>query len=187
MWQCRSPIRSRCSISSRKPAGGCSLELAAVLAQLGLDVLHPEQRIHLRFGLAAMGLSGGVVEDPVLGDVQALADGGVAQRHVVLLGAGQVLEQVAVLVGRDDPQVDRQPRVGAQPHARVARGARRLDQIELRGRAGERAGVGGGGDQVEVLDAVGHPAGGSGERHPLRRRMCAQGRRSAARRSPAPG
>ena len=72
----------------------------------------PEQRVHLRLGRAAVGLAGGVVEHPVLGDVQALAHGRVAQRHVVLLGAGEVLEQVAELVGRDDPQVDLDARCG---------------------------------------------------------------------------
>jgi hypothetical protein len=71
----------------QRPGGG-RLELAAVLAQLGLDVLEAQQRIHLMLAGAAVGLAGGVVEDPVLGHVQPLAHSRLAQRHVVLLGAG---------------------------------------------------------------------------------------------------
>ena len=118
-----------------------------------------EQRVHLVLGGAAAGLAGRVVEDPVLGHVQALAHGHVAQRHVVLLGAGQVLEQVAELVGLDDPQVDADARVRSQPDAgrRCCPGL--LDQVELGRGPGQRERIGRGGDHVEVLDRVGHPPG----------------------------
>ena len=122
------------------PLGG-RLELAAVLAELRLDVLESEQRVHLGLGLAPVGLARGVVEHAVLGDVQALADGRVAERHVVLLGTGEVLEQVAELVRRDDLQVDAQGRVGPHPHPRLSRRAGRLDQVEVRRRRAQaRAG-----------------------------------------------
>ena len=117
MWQCRSPLRSALRDQVREGVRCCRFELTAVLAQLGLDVVQAEQRVHLGLGGAPMGLAGGVVEQAVLGHVQALAHGGVAQRHVVLLGAGQVLEQVAELVGGDDSQVDPDAGVGAQADA----------------------------------------------------------------------
>jgi hypothetical protein len=44
----------------------------------------------------------------------------VPQRDVVLLGAGQVLQQVAELVGLDDPQVHVEPAVGASAHGVLA-------------------------------------------------------------------
>ena len=122
-----------------------------------------------------MGLAGAVVEHAVLGDVQPPAHCRLAQRHVVLLGAGEVLQQIAELVGGDDPEVDLQPRVGPQPHAGLARGLGRLDQLQRRGGLGQRQRIGGGGDDVEVLDAVGHPAGRAGQLHPLGGGMGPQG------------
>ncbi len=98
----------------RQAAIGRGLELAPVLTQLGLDVGQAQQGVHLLLGGAAVGLAGGVVQHAVLRDVQTLADGPVAQRHVVLLGAGQVLEQVAELVALDGPQIDPQAGVRAQ-------------------------------------------------------------------------
>ena len=82
------------------------LELAAILAQLGLDVRQAEQRVDLLLGLEAVRLAGRVLEDAVLGDVQPLAHRHLAERRVVVLGAGEVLEQVAERLGRDDPQID---------------------------------------------------------------------------------
>ncbi len=67
-----------------------------------------------------------------------------------------MLEQVAELVGLDDPQVDRDPGVGAQPDAARRRRACLLDEVELGGGAGQRERIGRGGDHVEVLDGVGH-------------------------------
>ena len=93
------------------------LQLAAVLAQLRLDVFQPQQGVHLGLGLAAMRLARGVVEDAVLGDVNPLSCRRVAQRHVVLLGAREVLEQVAELIRRDDLQIDLERGVCAQTHA----------------------------------------------------------------------
>ena len=66
----------------------------------------PSARVDLLLGRAAQRLAGRVVEDPVLGDVQPAPDGRLAQRHVVRLGAGEVLQHVAELVRLDDLQVD---------------------------------------------------------------------------------
>ena len=106
----------------RQPAAGRRrrLELAAALAQLGRDPVEPERRVDLLLGRAAHRLAGRVVEDPVLGDVQAAAHGRLAQRHVVRLGAREVLEDVAELVGLDDPQVDLHARVRDDARARLA-------------------------------------------------------------------
>jgi hypothetical protein len=97
--------------------------------------------------------------------VQPAPDGGLAQLHVVVLRAREVLEQVAELLGPDHPHVDRQAGVRAPAHGVLAGGARRLDHVELGERGGQRGGVLCGGDHVEVLDAVGHAAGRAGERH----------------------
>jgi hypothetical protein len=63
----RSPPRS--GAGSRRRG---RLELAAVLAQLGRDPRQAEALVDLLLGRAAVRLAGRVVEDPVLGDVQAL-------------------------------------------------------------------------------------------------------------------
>jgi hypothetical protein len=47
------------------------------------------------------------------------------------LGAGEVLQHVAELVGRDDLEVDLQPRVQRPARAGVARGVDRLDDRQL--------------------------------------------------------
>ena len=47
----------------------------------------PSRVVDLLLGRAAQRLAGLVVEDPVLGDVQAAPDRGLAQRDVVGLGA----------------------------------------------------------------------------------------------------
>jgi hypothetical protein len=49
-------------------------QLATVLAQLRLDVLHPEHAVDLLLGRALVGDGGGVVGHPVLGDVKAASN-----------------------------------------------------------------------------------------------------------------
>ena len=152
------------------------LQLPPVLAQLGLDVGQAQQRVDVGLGGAGPGLAGGVVEHPVLGHVQPLAHRHVPQRHVVLLGAREVLEQVAELLGGDDPQVDAQARVGGGAGAGGPAGVDALERPQLGERRRQRGGVVGGGDDVQVLDAVGPAAGGAGQLHPVRRRIGAQRR-----------
>ena len=95
------------------------LELPAPLAQLRRDPRQPEPLVDLLLGRAARRLAGLVVEHAVLGDVQPAPDHRLAQLHVVGLGAGEVLQDVAELVGRDDLQVDLHARV--RDHARARR------------------------------------------------------------------
>jgi hypothetical protein len=90
-----------------------------------------------------------------------------AQCHVVLLGPRQVLEQVAELVRRDDPHIDLQSGMKAQPHARLARRLRRLDELEVGGGARQRQRIRGRGDHVEVLDRLGHAARRTRDLDPL--------------------
>ena len=163
----------------RHVAGALEAQLAAVLAQLGRDPRQPEERVDLLLGRAAVRLAGRVVEDAVLGDVQAAADDRLAQRHVVVLRAGEVLHDVAELVGLDDAQVERDARVRARPR-RVVLGARRLlDEADLAERGEQRGRVGRGRDDVEVLDRVDHAPRRARELDAVRR----PGARAAPRRS----
>ena len=168
-------LRSSSTISSRELAAGeRGLELAAALAQLGRDPLQPELGVDLLLGRAARGLARRVVEDPVLGDVQALAHRGLAQGDVVRLGAGEVLEHVAELVGLDDLDVHLHARVGHHARAGLALLVHGLDQLELAQRRREAGRVGGGDDDVDVLDGVGHPAQRAGDLDPVHAGMRAQ-------------
>ena len=102
----------------RQLAVGRRGDLAVALAQLGLDVGEAEPLVDLLLGRVALDLAGLDLDDPVLGDREPLLDRPLAQLDVVLGRAGEVLEQVAVGVRGDDPQVDRDPVVGDDPGAR---------------------------------------------------------------------
>ena len=98
MWLCRSPrMSAELDQLGSRACRRRAVELAAVLAQLRLDVGEAEPLVDLLLGRARARFAGGVVEDPVLGDVQAAAHGGLAQRGVVRARAGEVLQQVAEL------------------------------------------------------------------------------------------
>ena len=102
---------------------GGGLELASVLTQLGRYVGEAEALVDLGLVRAPMGLARRVVEQAVLGDVQAAPHGHVAQGDVVLLGASEVLQQIAELVGGDDLEIDREAGVGHRTGAGLAHGA----------------------------------------------------------------
>ena len=93
------------------------LELAAILAQLRLDVGEAEQLVQLGLARAGSRPADGVVEQPVLGDVQPSPHRAFAQRRVVLARAGEVLQQVAELRGLGDAQIDAHAGVRARPRA----------------------------------------------------------------------
>ena len=80
----------------RQLAGRRRGDLAAALAQLGLDVVEPEPRVDLLLGRVARDLARLGLEDAVLRDRQPLLDCPLAQLDVVLGRAGEVLKQVAV-------------------------------------------------------------------------------------------
>ena len=84
------------------------LELASVLAQLGRDEAVAEEgveRLLVPEGLHLARLDHG---DAVLGNREPAALGLLSQGHVVLLRAREVLEQIAVALGRDDAEVEAQ-------------------------------------------------------------------------------
>jgi hypothetical protein len=149
------------------------LQLATVLAQLRRDVLHAEQLVHLLLGGARV--RGALVHDPVLGDVEAALHGGGPERLVVLPRAREVLQQVAEVLGRHDPEVDRQPVVGHGAHARCALALHLADQGQLRERLRERVGIGARGHDVEVLAALGPAPRGAGHLHAVGRRVLLDG------------
>ena len=124
--------------ASGSVAVGRGLELAAVLAQLGLDVRQARaaRRPPPRSRSAASRRSrrrGSPYSDTCSPRRTAAS----RSAHVVRLGAGEVLQQVAELVGRDDAQVDLHARVRARPRAPLLAGGRRLS-IERRARRAPR-------------------------------------------------
>ena len=127
----------------------------------------PEQLVDLLLRRARV--RDAVVDHAVLGHVEAALDRRRAERLVVLPGAGEVLEQVAEVLRRDDPEVDRQAVVGHRLHPGGALVLHLADQRQLGERRGERVRVARGGHDVEVLAALGpaprrprhlHPVGG---------------------------
>ena len=100
-------------------ARGGGLDLAAVLAEFGRDVREAERRVHLRLRLAGDPVASALarpvafvlrerrdVEDAVLVHLQAALDRAVPEFHVVVPGAGEILECGAELRGAGRPQVD---------------------------------------------------------------------------------
>ena len=90
------------------------------------------------------------------------------------LAPGEVLQHVAELVGLDHPEVDLQARVGGHARTSGAAGADRLHDLELGQRLRQRGRVGGGGDDVDVLDRVGPAAQRAGDLDAVRGRVRAQ-------------
>ncbi len=153
------------------------LQLAAALAQLRLDVGVAEPLVDLRLGRAGLDVAALGLGDPVLGDREAAGDRLFAQLHVVGLGAGEVLEQVAEGGGRDDPQVDRDPVVGLGADAVGAGFAGGGDQRVGGEVLGQRRRLLGGGDQVDVLAGLGPAPDRAGDLDLVGRRVLAQRRR----------
>ena len=113
------PVATRCSACGSRP--GCRparparqgaragrLDFADPQPHLGRDVGQPERRVHLGLGAAGDGPPVGQVDDPVLAHPQVLAHRQLAELDVVLARAGEVLQQVAVEVLGEHPQVDLQ-------------------------------------------------------------------------------
>ena len=109
-----------------------SLDLAARLAKLRLDVLQAQALVDPLLGCAAFDLFGLGVLDPVLGHREAHLDRALPQLDVVGRRTGEVLKEVAVGLWRDYPQVDGDAVLGRDPGAAPAGVPRR------RPRAGAR-------------------------------------------------
>jgi hypothetical protein len=78
-------------------------QLPGVLAKLGLDPFVAEKCVHVVLVVERMLLSGLDDGDRVLRDGESAAHRVFPHRHVVVLRTGEVLQQVAVALGRHDP------------------------------------------------------------------------------------
>ena len=174
LWQCSSPRRSSELDERGQLALSRGVELAGVLPQLRRHELVAEEPVELLLGGERLHLAGLGDRDAVLRDRETAADRLLAERDVVLLRAGEVLQQVAEALRRHDAQVEPEPllrhdrrlRVAVRDdleHARQGREERRQ-----RGRVGRR------GDHVEVSEALAPAAHAAGLRHLDRRRMRAK-------------
>ena len=153
------------------------LQLAAALAQLRLDVGVAEALVDLLLGRAELDLAALGLGDPVLGDREAAGDRVLAQLHVVGLGAGEVLQQVAE--GLRAATIRRSTEiavVGLGAHAVGARFAGGGDQRVAGEVLGQRRRLLGGGDQVDVLAGLGPAPHRAGDLDPVGRRVLAQRR-----------
>ena len=130
------------------------LELAAVLPQLGRDERVAEKRIEGLLVPKRVHLARLDHRDAVLGDREPAALRVLAHRDVVLLRAGEVLEQAPVALRGDDPQVEAQSLL--RDHGRLRLAARH--DLEHPGQPdempGQRRGVGGRRDHVEVAERL---------------------------------
>src|SRR2546429_10021405 len=80
------------------------LGLARVLPELGWNIREPEDPVHLRLGFSGDADARLLVEDAVLAHGEPLAPRQLAEPHVVVLRAREVLEGGAERVGLDDGQ-----------------------------------------------------------------------------------
>ena len=101
--------------------------------------------------------------DPVLADLEATADGVLAQRDVVCLGAGQVLQQVPERARRDHPQLDPRAVVSDAGDLGLASLLDRGDPVVGDEGVHHLGGRGGRGDQIDVLGGLGVPAEAAGD------------------------
>ncbi len=84
----------------------CGFDFAAILPQLRRNAVEPELAVDLVFGCTGDSLVVLQGEEPVLAQGVALLQRALAQRHVVVLRAGEVLHRGAVGVGRQGAHVD---------------------------------------------------------------------------------
>ncbi len=152
-------------------AGACGGKLAAVLPQLGRDPRVPQELVDLLLGREAVLLAGLDDRHGVLGDREPAPNRLLAQRDVVVLGAGEMLEQVSVARRLDDAEVEPQPVVRDDRRLRrplrchvddPVQGAEVVDELL---RIGRRR------DDVEVAHGLAHAPGRAGRGDLDRRRM----------------
>ena len=163
------------------------LELAAVLAQLRRDEVVAEEAVQLLLGARGERLAGLGVLHAVLGDGELAPHGGLAQRDVVVLRAGEVLEQVAVALGRHDAQVEavavvRDDRRLRRPLRRDVHDPAQLREVvDQRGRVVRRR------DDVEVAHGLPVAARAARDRDLVAGRMLGQHRDDRLQRPAARG
>ena len=138
----------------RQRASRRNLNFALILAQLGRDPLQTKPSVDLFLGRTRDGVATSDGSKPVLGETQALASCSLAQRHVVRLRTGEVLQERAPLRRLDHPQIDLHPVV---QHDRGLRVAKRRDVLHTRvlGKTlEERRRVVRGGNEIDVADRL---------------------------------
>src|ERR671910_19869 len=152
---------------------GCS-QLAGALAELRRDPRVAQLLVEVLLGSRGQHLAGLDVLDPVLRDREASLDGVLAEIDVVALRAREMLEQVSVRVGRDDAEVEDEPVVRDDRGLRLPVRLDLRDPRELREVLRQSYGVGGRGDDVEVLHGLGAAPDRSGLGDLVARRVLAQ-------------
>ena len=150
------------------------LELAVVLAQLRRNDLVAEVAIDLVLVGRAEDLAALGVLDAPLRDAHAAPLGVLAHAHVVALRAGEVLEQVAVALGRHDTQVELHAVVGEHGGLGGAVAEHLGDERLLDEPGGQRRPVARGRDHVHVAHRLRAAAQRAGLVGPLAGGMRAQ-------------
>src|SRR5207247_8251022 len=143
------------------------LELARVLPELGWNIREPEDPVHLRLGFSGDADARLLVEDAVLAHGEPLAPRQLAEPHVVVLRAREVLESGAERVGLDDAQVDPEPLRVAHRRLRVAPSGDLEDRRKRDERLDHACRLGGGHEDVDVFHGLTHPAEGAGDLDPV--------------------
>ena len=114
---CRSPRRSRRSISAGSAPSFGGLELTVGLAQLGRDPRQAERGIDALLRLTGDAPVVTHTEEAVLVQLESEPECAVAEGDVVRLGAGEVLHRRAAARGRHEPEI--RLLAASQQHARL--------------------------------------------------------------------
>ena len=138
------------------------LELARVLAQLRRDPLVAEPLVDPLLARVLQLLARLDDGDRVLADREPLLHGALAQRDVVVLRAGEVLQQVAVRLRWHDAQVE--PQALVRQHRCLRRAlCHHLDHpLQLREVVDQRLRIVGSRDDVEISERLLAPSGAAG-------------------------
>ncbi len=176
------PVRVRVQVAAhvadldelRQLAAPCRLELARRLTELGRDRRVAEVLVERVLVLRAEHVAGLDRRDAVLGDRQPAPLRLLAHRDVVILGAGEMLQQVPVRLRLDDAQVEAEAVVRDDRRLRVAvcRDLEHPRQLDERRR--QRRRIGRGRDHVEVAERLLAPPHRAGLGDVHRRGMLAQ-------------
>ena len=168
---CRSPRMSPRVMSVRQRVVGGGFDFAAVLAQLGRNVVEVERVVDLLLGGGGDDRVVFEAEQSVLAEREAAFDGALAQGDVVHLGAGEVLQRRSVAGARQQADVDLEIVAEGEGDLVLAFGEELVDERKggdvLDGGGDDVGLAGGAGDeQVEVADGLAAAAqrAGGGDR-----------------------
>ncbi len=156
------PVRVRVQVAAdisqldelRQLAAPRRLQLAGVLAQLRRDRLVAEELVHRVLVGAPEDLARLDVRDAVLRDREPAPHGVLAHRDVVVLRPGEVLEEVAERLRRNDAQVEAVPVVRDDRRLRVALRSDVDDPAEAREMPGQVGRIRRARDDVEIAERL---------------------------------